>query len=75
LLYARVLIINVAAGGEIISRTAVGQYFQFLRPSFRVIAVCTSHWINGLYYGVSPWAGRVSRGPAAARAVGTMLTS
>ena len=61
--YTRVLILDVAAGGEIVSRTAIEQYFQFLRPSFRLIAVCTSYRIYGLYYGVGPWLGRVSHGP------------
>lgn len=62
--YTRVLILDVAAGGEIVSRTAIGQYFQFLRPSICLIAVRTSYWIYDLYYGAGAWVGRVCHGPA-----------
>ena len=59
----RVLIPDVAAGGEIISRPAIGQYFQFLRPSIRLIAIRTSYWIYDLYYGAGARVGRVCHRP------------
>ena len=65
--HTRVLIPDVAAGREIVSRTAIEQYFQFLRPSIRLITVRTSYRIYGLYYGAGSWAGRVCHGPAAPR--------
>ena len=76
--YTRVLILDVAAGGEIISRTAFGQYFQFLRPFIRLIAVRTSYWIYDLYYGAGAWVGRVCHDlllGRVARSIGVMLTS
>ena len=62
--YTRVLTPDVVAGGEIISGTAIEQYFQFLRPLIRLIAVRTSYWIYDLYYGAGAWVGRVCYGPA-----------
>jgi hypothetical protein len=63
-LHTCVLIPDVVAGGEIVSRTAIEQYFQFLRPSIRLITVRTSYWIYGLYYGAGARVGRVCHGPA-----------